>query len=66
MLLFEVIIVGKVSDFIKFNYFVMVDFIMMERMIEYYVFYNIIIDLNFIEEWMWDWLYYWLCSLDLE
>lgn len=54
MLLFEVIIVGKVSDFIKFNYFVMVDFIMMERMIEYYVFYNIIIDLNFIEEWMWE------------
>lgn len=54
MLLFEVIIVGKVSDFIKFNYFVMVDFIMMERMIEYYVFYNIIFDLNFIEEWMWE------------
>lgn len=54
MMLFEVIIVGKVSDFIKFNYFVMVDFIMMERMIEYYVFYNIIIDLNFIEEWMWE------------
>lgn len=54
MMLFEVIIVGKVSDFIKFNYFVMVDFIMMERMIEYYVFYNIIIDLNFIKEWMWE------------
>lgn len=54
MMLFEVIIVGKLSDFIKFNYFVMVDFIMMERMIEYYVFYNIIIDLNFIEEWMWE------------
>lgn len=54
MMLFEVIIVGKVSDFIKFNYFVMVDFIMMERMIEYYVFYNIIFDLNFIEEWMWE------------
>lgn len=54
MMLFDVIIVGKVSDFIKFNYFVMVDFIMMERMIEYYVFYNIIFDLNFIEEWMWE------------
>lgn len=54
MMLFEVIIVGKVSDFIKFNYFVMVDFIMMERKIEYYVFYNIIFDLNFIEEWMWE------------
>lgn len=54
MMLFEVIIVGKLSDFIKFNYFVMVDFIMMERMIEYYVFYNIIIDLNFIKEWMWE------------
>lgn len=54
MMLFEVIIVGKLSDFIKFNYFVMVDFIMMERMIEYYVFYNIIFDLNFIEEWMWE------------
>lgn len=54
MMLYEVIIVGKVSDFIKFNYFVMVDFIMMERMIEYYVFYNIIFDLNFIEEWMWE------------
>lgn len=50
MMLFEVIIVGKVSDFIKFNYFVMVDFIMMERMIEYYVFYN----MNFIGEWMWE------------
>lgn len=54
MMLFEVIIVGKLSDFIKFNYFVMVDFIMMERMIEYYVFYNIIFDLNFIGEWMWE------------
>lgn len=54
MMLFEVIIVGKLSDFIKFNYFVMVDFIMMERKIEYYVFYNIIIDLNFIKEWMWE------------
>lgn len=54
MMLFEVIIVGKVSDFIKFNNFVMVDFIMMERKIEYYVFYNIIFDLNFIEEWMWE------------
>lgn len=54
MMLYEVIIVGKVSDFIKFNYFVMVDFIMMERKIEYYVFYNIIFDLNFIGEWMWE------------
>lgn len=54
MTLPEVIIVGKASDFIKFNYFVMADFTTTERTTEHYVSHNTTTDSNSTEERMWE------------
>lgn len=54
MTLPEVIIVGKSSDFIKFNYFVMADFTTTERKTEHYVSHNTTTDSNSTEERMWE------------
>lgn len=50
----EVIIVGKASDFIKFNYFVMADFTTTERTTEHYVSHNTTTDSNSTKERMWE------------